>query len=527
MSVCRILVFLLIWAITVFALQGGVWAQQAQDPADTVYATGAVFETEEDLAGKPRTPLFRAFLPEFVDLSGRFPVAGHQGKQGSCVGWAVGYAARSYYNSAPEGGPRLTAEEIPSPAYIYDSIRDIGHSCDRGTRISDALNLLMKGAVAHADYRYDHNLCRRPGPRLVARASRFRIAEWQIVDTDRLDQVKAELANGHPVVIGMRDNRAFHRLRGTRIWRAGYPEEKDGHHVITVVGYSERGQYFKVMNSWGTGWGSRGFGRILYDTFEKRVKYGFSMRLTASPPPPPPKPPAPKPPKPKPKPVIPKPDPPPPVVKEIKLPKIGYGRLKIVEKNAKKRITGFVGTSEDLDKVKKAVAGTKAEVDVALRPWPQCETLMTIEKPLARAEAPSITLPKRIYKASETLAFEVKMPGFRGYLHVAYIQADGNVVNLVESDPLTLTTLSANATLKFGDGKEGRPKFTVGAPFGNEMIVAVASKSPLFSKDRPLVETEREFLSALRGAIIARPDPAQPERVVSAAFAALETKKGD
>ena len=152
---------------------------------------------------------------------------------------------------------------------------------------------------------------------------------------------------------------------------------------------------------------------------------------------------------------------------------------------------------------------------------------MTIEKPLARAEALSITLPKRSYRASETLGFEVRMPGFRGYLHVAYIQADGSVVNLVKSDPPALSTLPANAVLSFGDGKEGRQKFTVGAPFGNEMIVAIASKSPLFSRDRPLVETEREFLTALRGAIIARPDPAQPERVVSAAFAVLETKKGE
>ena len=521
MSVSKISIFLLIWAVAISVLPRSGSAQQTQDSADTVYATGAVFETEEELAGKPRTPLFRAFLPEYVDLSGRFPVAGHQGEQGSCVGWAVGYAARSYYNSAPEGGPLLTADEIPSPAYIYDSIRDIGHSCERGTRISDALNLLVKGAVAHAEYRYDPALCRRPGAEVVARASKFRIAEWNVVDTGRLDQVKAELASGHPVVISMRDNRAFHRLRGARIWRAGYPEEKDGHHAITVVGYSERGRYFKVMNSWGTGWGSRGFGRISYDTFEKRVKRGFSMRITASPPPPPP-----EPPKPKPKPVIPKPEPP-PVVKKIELPEIGCGKLKIVEKNTKKLITGFVGKIEDIEKVKKAVAGTKAQLDVALRPWPQCEALMTIEKPLARADGPSITLPKRTYKASETLAFDVRMPGFRGYLHVAYIQADGSVVNLVESDPLTLSNLPANAALKFGDGKEGRQKFTVGAPFGNEMIVAVASKSPLFSKDRPLVETEREFLTALRGAIIARPDPTQPERVVSAAFAALETKQED
>ena len=59
------------------------------------------------------------------------------------------------------------------------------------------------------------------------------------------------------------------------------------------------------------------------------------------------------------------------------------------------------------------------------------------------------------------------------------------------------------------------------------MIVALASKSPLFDEDRPLVETEREFLTALRRAIIARPDPTQPERVVTASYAVLETTEGE
>ena len=86
MPASKVMVFLIVWAMALSAPPRGAWAQQAQDPADMVYATGAVFETEAELAGKPRTPLFRAFLPVFVDLGGRFPVAGHQGKQGSCVG---------------------------------------------------------------------------------------------------------------------------------------------------------------------------------------------------------------------------------------------------------------------------------------------------------------------------------------------------------------------------------------------------------------------------------------------------------
>ena len=97
-------------------------AEEAYDPDDIVYATGAVFEPEEDLANKPRTPLFRSFLPHEADLRDLLPAPGEQGWQSSCVGWAVGYAARAYYVSALEGR-RLDADAIPSPAYIYDAIR--------------------------------------------------------------------------------------------------------------------------------------------------------------------------------------------------------------------------------------------------------------------------------------------------------------------------------------------------------------------------------------------------------------------
>ena len=187
------------------------------------------------------------------------------------MGWAVGYAARSYYNSPPGGGARLTARDVPSPAYIYNTIQLPDSSCDGGSRIFDALQLLKKGALTYAEYPYDEDRCARPSAGLAARATKFRIADWQVVDTDWLDQVKGELAGGHPVVIGMMPDGEFHRLKGREVWRAGLPEGDDeGGHAVTVVGYSERGQYFTVVNSWGRKWGERGFGRISYDTFRKR-----------------------------------------------------------------------------------------------------------------------------------------------------------------------------------------------------------------------------------------------------------------
>lgn len=488
-----------------FEFASPVYGQETYDPIDTIYATGAIFDTEERLSNVLRTPTMRAFLPEIVDLSKRFPRVGNQGEQGSCVAWAVGYAARSYYKAASANQSVLQSDQIASPAYIYNTIRRSDATCGDGTYIADALNLLKKGIVSHQEYPYHENRCARPGSSIITIATRFKIDDWLMVDTTRLDQVRSELANGHPVVIGMRPDLNFHRLRGRTIWKAGDPDKDDGHHAITVVGYHEPGQYFKFINSWGRGWGDRGYGRMSYSTFKKRVKYGYSMRPPEEPLPP-------------------KPEPPTPVVPDLVLPGIGCGELNVTKNGNENIISGYVDTKEDLEKVRKVAAEKNAIVKVDLRPWPQCETLMTISEPLAEAEKPSILLPKTSYQEADTLSFDVKMADFQGYLHVAYIQANGKVVNLVESDPLHLSTYAKNTKLTFGDGLEGRPKFTVSGPFGNEMIIVLASKSPLFEDDRPLVETEREFLTALRAAIIARPNPNSSERLVSASFVTLDTK---
>lgn len=51
-------------------------------------------------------------------------------------------------------------------------------------------------------------------------------------------------------------------------------EDMLGGHAICLIGYSDANECFDLVNSWGTGWGEKGFGRIHYDYF--RRKNGFS-----------------------------------------------------------------------------------------------------------------------------------------------------------------------------------------------------------------------------------------------------------
>ena len=50
-----------------------------------------------------------------------------------------------------------------------------------------------------------------------------------------------------------------------------------GEHALLVIGYDDPGGYWIVKNSWGTGWGDRGFGKVSYQAnlLEPAVFYGL------------------------------------------------------------------------------------------------------------------------------------------------------------------------------------------------------------------------------------------------------------
>lgn len=501
------------------------------------YSTGAIPMSEAEIAALPPTPLTRAFLPELVDLSSRFPKPGNQGRLGSCTAWAVGYAARSYYESV-RNGYVVGKNGIPSPAYIYSALVP---GCTGGTGIAHVMALLKTGSPSISEMPYSDRRCETVTDeykREISRSGKLKIEGYRGIAAgsgndflslsfappdDLPDLFKAELARGNPVVTSVQTDPAFHELRGRNVWERKTPADKDGDgwHAITLVGYNERGQYFKFINSWGTRWGDQGYGRLSYQTIVDHRQAGFVMSVSgAEPSPPDPSPePGPKPPpEPVPQPKR-KPEP------LIALPVASCGKIDVTGEGADRIVTGFVGTVADREKVNDAANANGIPAAIEVRPWPQCETLMTLEDPLEESDTPQIDLPKSDYVAGDTLSFSVTMAGFEGFLHVAYIQADGTVVNLVQQSTTNLHTQARNSHHLFGDGFEGRARFVVSPPLGDEMIVAIASASPLFDEPRPTTELEREFLTALRKAILARPDPDLPERRVTASYQLIKTKE--
>jgi Papain family cysteine protease len=506
---------------------------------------GLILDTEDDLADFPSIPTYRGYLPDRVDLSDRFPVPGDQGEQNSCVGWAVGYAARAYYANKVEGRDLSNSKNIPSPAYIYNSIpRLLGpDQCGDGSKISDALRLLRRGAGSIAEFPYSEKSCPRPSELERSRATDFRIDDAFVFNPSRVDQIKGQLAHGHPVIIGLQTTREFLRLKGSEIYRSS--GQMLNNHAVTVVGYDERLQAFKLINSWGKRWGDGGFGWMDYDTLRKEARMAYVMFVSApynprppvivapiAPPAPSPRPvviPKPDSPVPKPTPVVnPKPEPgpiPSPVRPSVVvLAELECSQVRILEHGGRKTFGGFVGKEDDLATVRAAAKG--ADVAVVVRPWPQCEALLTLDKPLSRSDRPNVMIRRTsgdTLALGERLVLEVETPSFPSYLHIAYMQADGTVLNLVQPGVGSFTAHPPRSKVVIGAGLTEGTQFRVSAPFGREMLIVLASRSPIFSDLRPTQETEREFLTGLRRALIAKPDPSAPDRDVSAGFDAITT----
>ncbi len=499
------------------------------DPPDKEYSTGYDPNVEPELRDRaPITEQFRAFLPVAADLSGNMLPPGDQGKAGTCAGFATVYGALSYYVSAIEGRDLHDIRNMPSPGYVMSFIK--GYCC---TNMYAVAEILKKGAVSIADYPYTENGKPAPSPELIARAHDFQVRGTRRVNFNRLDDIKGQLVRGNPVIIILWTDAAFQKYRGDTIFADRSPKKNEGLHSIVVVGYDDRRQAFRVMNSWGQGWGDHGYMWFSYDVVKLRlidagvleVRAPKKPRVVPRPPPAPP-PPSPPPILVEPKPPAPTPQPS-PADRFSFLKNLSCSDVNVGMQNNRDVLSGFVASDNDLNLIKREVAKmpNSSIGNIFVAPWPQCEALQTLQKSLAEIDQPKIVVASNgDLRDGDTLPITIRSPSQISYLYVSYIQADGSVVNLVQPTGLTPPPTLPNTVLTFGDGQEGRAKFTISPPFGREMIIAVASRSPLFEQDLPATQTEREYLTTLRRALIFKPAPDLPDREVTAAIKTLQTR---
>lgn len=229
-------------------------------------------------------------LPEKVDLSSEMPPVLNQGRQNSCVAFSSAYYTKSYYeykkNKWKYDVPILggQGERVFSPAYVYNQING---GQDRGSYFHDALNLIInKGASPwkYMPYREDDYLT-QPTPMAHQVAQKFRAKSFRRIPFDNLDAIKAELANGNPIIFGIVIDDNFYQLGSDGNYVYDTPGGKQyGGHAMTLVGYDDNIKSpngykgaFKLVNSWGISWANKGYGWISYRTWLQLRPYVYVL----------------------------------------------------------------------------------------------------------------------------------------------------------------------------------------------------------------------------------------------------------
>ena len=226
------------------------------------------------------------YLPASVSLEKYAPNREHQGQQGSCVGWASSYAARTILQARATGGDPNQMRF--SPSYLYNQIALRG--C-QGAYMLDAMETMKRGGVLPlTQYPYSDRSCsEQPNSNEQRAAQQYRIKGYNRLTLGGNNYkpdimgIKQHIAQGAPVVIGMQVGGTFmHQMRGKRLWlpnRRDYSMYGYSGHAMCVIGYDDNnnGGAFQIMNSWGPSWGDNGIAWVRYPDFELFVKEAYGM----------------------------------------------------------------------------------------------------------------------------------------------------------------------------------------------------------------------------------------------------------
>lgn len=214
-----------------------------------------------------------------------------QGQQGSCVGWASAYAARTIVEAVETGKDPNSL--VFSPAFMYNQIA-LSTSCN-GSYTYKALEKLKDGgALPWDDFPYDESSCSRKPDRDELEAARdYRIRDYTRIsksgnayDID-LAALKQNIQRGGPVIIAMMVPPSFSYASGA-LWepRSGERNNIDNHggHAMCVIGYDDNkyGGAVQIMNSWGEDWGENGLVWVKYDDFLTFTREAFAVHPTTS-----------------------------------------------------------------------------------------------------------------------------------------------------------------------------------------------------------------------------------------------------
>jgi C1A family cysteine protease len=199
-------------------------------------------------------------LSTSADLRSQCPPVYDQSQLGSCTANAL--AGAYEFDRIKE----KKKDFMPSRLFIYYNERVIENttSSDSGAQIRDGIKTLNKQGVC-PEKEWPYNISKfadKPTPKCYTDASKNEIQSYQRLDNTNLMLLKSCISEGFPFVFGFTVYESFMSAAVAKSGNVPMPkpnEAVEGGHAVMAVGYNDAKSVMIVRNSWGTGWGDKGY----------------------------------------------------------------------------------------------------------------------------------------------------------------------------------------------------------------------------------------------------------------------------
>jgi len=191
-------------------------------------------------------------------------------------------------------------------------------------------------------------------------------------------------------------------------------------------------------------------------------------------------------------------------------------QIEALFKDNDSRVTlqGYVPKPEEATRLQQEAAKIpgiqQVTSEVQIRVWPYCEVVELLaqdqrrnhDKQYGLLVTPMAQHASRFVEG-ENLIVSLLGPNYDAYLYVDLYQLDGMVTHILPN-PINRTHFwkaGTSSPIVLGQPLPGQKiwrTYTIQPPFGQEMVVAMASPTPLFAEQRPEQEKAGDYLKALR-----------------------------
>ena len=222
-------------------------------------------------------PAVLSNLPSKVDLRKQFPPVYNQGQVNSCTANAI--AGAMEFDALRQ---KMKEVYTPSRLFVYYNERLIEgtEGKDVGGQIRDGIkSIANQGDCPEPHWPYKEEMViQKPPDECYSQARGFKALEYQRI-SHNLDHMRACLASGFPFVFGIKVFSSFQGQAVADSGRLNMPrkgEKSVGLHAVVACGYDDSQRRFIVRNSFGSGWGMKGYFTIPYAyLMDSKISHDF------------------------------------------------------------------------------------------------------------------------------------------------------------------------------------------------------------------------------------------------------------